>query len=114
MGSGDGGVKSRDVVGKRVVRVEQERVARGDDRSPALRLRGLFFEDGTVLYFSVAELEGDYAVEGHVHKPPSPSGERIDAARLSEAAEEATHAGKLALGARLRRARRGKPTRRAE
>lgn len=59
-------MKARDIVGKKVSRVVQERTyAYGET---VYDVKGIVFEDGTYLNLSVAELPGDYAVEGHVLK----------------------------------------------
>jgi len=61
-------MRARDIVGKKVVKVSQERTYDTGDRL-LYALEAVVFEDGTELQFTVAELHGDYAVEGIVLKP---------------------------------------------
>lgn len=50
-------MRARDVVGKTIARVEQERMG---------AIRRIVFTDGTSLGFSVIELKSDYATKGVV------------------------------------------------
>src|SRR5204862_5967845 len=52
-----GGVRSRGVVGKRIVRVVQVRVARSPSRSPFVDVQALFVEDGIELVPVTIETE---------------------------------------------------------
>lgn len=62
-------MKSRDIIGKRIARVEQERVQRSDTGDPqGWAIKRIVFTDGTSLGFGVIELGHDYAVEGVVWK----------------------------------------------
>lgn len=60
-------MRAKDIVGKKVAGVVQERTY-VDKETLVYDVKSIVFEDGTVLYFSVAELPGDYAVEGAVIK----------------------------------------------
>jgi hypothetical protein len=57
-------MKARDIVGRRVVAVRQSRVS-DKGHYPVQNINSILFDNGVVLYFTVAELDGDYAVEAH-------------------------------------------------
>lgn len=61
-------MKARDVVGKRIVRVEQS--VRWDSKVDKryADIQRLVLDDGTSITFTVRELESDYAVEAHAHR----------------------------------------------
>jgi hypothetical protein len=60
-------MRARDIVGKKVAKVVQERTT--DNNGFALHaLVAVVFHDGTELQFCVAEMPGDYAVTGVVVK----------------------------------------------
>jgi len=58
-------MKTRGVIGKRIVAVDQERT-RNTARDIVFHIRSITLEDGTKILFSVDELPGDYAVDGIV------------------------------------------------
>lgn len=60
-------MRARDIVGRKVVRVEQERTY-DDNHELLYELRCIVFDNGTELWFNVAEMPGDYAVMGVVVK----------------------------------------------
>lgn len=62
-------MRSRDVVGKRIVAVRQRR-AYDSNRAPITDVQALVFEDGTELRFNVAERESDYAVDAYLVRAP--------------------------------------------
>lgn len=63
-------MKTRGVIGKRIVRVEQGRTARGQGYSPANDVRALVLEDGTRLVPMTIESEtGEYMHEISVQRP---------------------------------------------
>lgn len=57
-------MRARAIVGKRVLRVDQVRV-HDDVGTQAIALERIVFSNGMVLFFTVHELDGDYAVIGH-------------------------------------------------
>jgi hypothetical protein len=57
-------MKARDIVGKRVIAVKQSRVS-DKGHYPVQNIDHILFDNGVVMYFTVAELDGDYAVEAH-------------------------------------------------
>ena len=61
-------MRARNIVGKRVVAVKQSRTS-DSGHNPVQNIDHILFHDGTILYFTVAELDGDYAVEAHTIKP---------------------------------------------
>lgn len=58
-------MRARDVVGRRIVAVEQERLST-DSGAAVYHVRWLELDNGARITFSVAELPGDYAVEARV------------------------------------------------
>lgn len=69
-------MKARDVIGRRIVAVHQQRVPadRAADgfvlREGFTHIDGIVLDNGTVITFGVIELEGDYGVEPTVHRAP--------------------------------------------
>ena len=61
-------MRARDVVGKRIVAIEQQRTSDQCGRAFA-HLDTLVLEDGTRITFSVVELPGDYAIEATARRP---------------------------------------------
>lgn len=57
-------MKARDIVGRRVVAVKQSRISDAG-HGCVQNIDTILFDNGVVLYFTVAELDGDYAVEAH-------------------------------------------------
>jgi len=62
-------VKARDVVGRKIVRVEQDRISSDGSHAGCWAIRAIVLDDGTEISFSVHEIEADYAVEARVWKP---------------------------------------------
>jgi hypothetical protein len=63
-------MKTRGVIGKRIVAVEQGRESRGQGYSPANDVRALVLEDGTRLVpVTIESATGEYMHEFHVQKP---------------------------------------------
>jgi hypothetical protein len=62
-------VKARDVVGRKIVAVDQNRF--WDERAGGwiFEVRALVLDNGARVYPSVVELECDYAVEMYVTRP---------------------------------------------
>jgi hypothetical protein len=60
-------MRARDIVGKKVKRVVQQRT-HDSLGNPLWELQGIEFENGTYLHLSVAEQLGDYAVTAHVYR----------------------------------------------
>lgn len=56
-------MKSRAILGKRVVAVRQKR-ATDPNRKPVTHIEAIEFDDGTLLTFTVSEQEADYAIVG--------------------------------------------------
>ena len=54
-------MRVRDAIGKRIVAIKQERVTANS--GSVYHVSAIVLDDGTVLSTSVAEMEGDYAVE---------------------------------------------------
>jgi hypothetical protein len=61
-------MRARDIVGKKVERVEQQRFWNQETHDWCVSLESLVFTDGTVLYFGTTETSSDYATTGHVFK----------------------------------------------
>jgi len=61
-------MRAKDILGKRVLRVDQTSVKTNSGR--VQNLDRIVFEDGTVLIFNVSETETEYAVYGTVFKKP--------------------------------------------
>lgn len=61
-------MKSSDVVGRKIVRVEQYRATNRNTRKPAWYLDRIVLDNGTVLTVTTIETEGDYAHELTAHK----------------------------------------------
>ena len=65
-------MKAKDVVGRKIVRVEQNRIQADDSHAGCWAIRALVLDDGTEIRFSVHEIEADYAIEAYVVKPTKP------------------------------------------
>ena len=63
-------MRTRGVIGKRIVAVEQVRVPRSRDRQAYTHLQALVLEDGTRITFSVVETESYYGLEAVAGKGP--------------------------------------------
>lgn len=61
-------MKARDAVGKKIVAVRQNRFWHDDFKTWVVELSEIVLEDGTVLYPTVVECVGDYAVKLHAVK----------------------------------------------
>jgi hypothetical protein len=68
-------MRARDVVGRRIVAIEQETVWHEGIRFE--NMVRIILDNGRRIFFTVGELDGDYAVEGHVTRP-QPKGCRCD------------------------------------
>jgi len=66
-------MKSRGLVGQKIVRVLQGPAYTSYGRL-FYEVRGFELDNGDLIYFSVHELEWDYAVEGHVVKAKNRKG----------------------------------------
>jgi len=62
-------MKARDAVGQRITAIEQNRFWNDHMGSMCVALKRIVLENGTVLTATVEEMDGDYAVELHAHKP---------------------------------------------
>lgn len=60
-------MNAKDIIGKRVARVEQSWFE-GTSGGKHYCIDRIVFTDGTVLYFNVIEGEGDYGVQAHIVK----------------------------------------------
>ena len=67
-------MKTRGVIGARIVAVRQER--RQMNHGPVSHILAIELDNGRVLTFSVAEGEGDYAIDGTNHAPGDVAMER--------------------------------------
>jgi hypothetical protein len=64
-------MRARDIIGRRVARVDQQRRADTNSGSAVQEMMRIVFVDGTILYFGVTETDhGDgYIVTGHTVRP---------------------------------------------
>lgn len=62
-------MRAKDVVGRRIVKVKQTPINRGRGYSTEVLwgLDHIVLDNGTRIYFTVAEMPGDYLVLGHTH-----------------------------------------------
>ena len=62
-------MKTRGIIGQRIKRIVQRYIPddRGNSVPGHMRTDGIILEDGSHLYFSVHETDGDYDVEMHHH-----------------------------------------------
>ena len=60
-------MRSRNVIGRKIIRVDQDRVS--TPTGPALDLTRMVLDNGFSITFSVVETEGEYVIEGTVHRP---------------------------------------------
>lgn len=61
-------MKSRGAVGRKIVRVLQDR-ATTNYGDPVFNVLGFVLDNGDVISLNVVQLEGDYAIEGSVVRP---------------------------------------------
>lgn len=61
-------MRARDVVGRRIVAIKQERCSTNYD-ARVYHVHWIELDNGARIYFSVSELDSDYAVLAHVAKP---------------------------------------------
>jgi hypothetical protein len=64
-----GEVRSRGVVGQRIVKISQSVVSCGQNREPANVVEFMELEDGTKLYPMTIEQDDGYATDFAVHRP---------------------------------------------
>jgi len=65
-------MKSRDVVGKRIVKIQQTRLSPGMHRRMATNIDWIQLEDGTLITFGVAEGDCEYFIEATARKRRTP------------------------------------------
>lgn len=61
-------MKTKSVIGKKIIEIRQERT-KTNYGDTVFNVKSIRLEDGTLIILSVAELEGDYAVDGTVYPP---------------------------------------------
>jgi hypothetical protein len=61
-------MKTRDVVGRTIVRIEQERFWNDHTASWCVHVKGFELDNGSYIHFSTTETGSDYATEATVTK----------------------------------------------